>query len=85
MPGAARTAADGPRVPYEQRIALTLETIGIFRVVTRKALVAHCFDGHPFVANKALRQLEREGLVTTVPHRARQVRLPGVHAHRQGP
>ena len=55
----------GPRVPYEERVALTLETIGIFRVVTRKALVAHCFDGHPFVANKALRQLERDGLVAT--------------------
>lgn len=64
--GRREDRGDGPRVPYEQRIALTLETIGIFRVVTRKALVAHCFDGHPFVANKALRQLEREGLVTTV-------------------
>lgn len=56
----------GPRVPYEERVALTLETLGIFRVVSRKALVAHCFDGHPFVANKALRQLEREGFVRSV-------------------
>jgi hypothetical protein len=56
----------GPRVSYEERVALTLETIGIFRVVSRKALVAHCFDGHPFAANKALRKLERDGLVRTV-------------------
>lgn len=56
----------GPTVPYEERVALTLETLGIFRVVSRKALVAHCFDGHPFVANKALRQLERDGLVCPV-------------------
>jgi len=57
---------EGPRVPYEERLALTLETIGIFRVVSRKALVAHCFDGHPFAANKALRRLERDGLVRAV-------------------
>ena len=57
---------EGPRVSYEERLALTLETIGIFRVVSRKALVAHCFDGHPFAANKALRKLERDGLVRTV-------------------
>ena len=53
----------GVRIRYEERLALTLETIGIFRVVARKALVEHCFDGHPFVANKALRQLQREGFV----------------------
>ena len=56
---------EGPRVAYDERVALTLETIGIFRVVTRKAVVAHCFDGHPFVANKALRQLERDGLIAS--------------------
>ena len=56
---------EGPKVAYAERVALTLETIGIFRVVTRKALVAHCFDGHPFVANKALRQLERDGLIVS--------------------
>lgn len=61
--GRRQARQEGPRVPYEERVALTLETLGIFRVVTRKALVAHCFDGHPFVANKAIRQLEREGLV----------------------
>ena len=57
---------EGPQVSYQERVALTLETIGIFRVVSRKALVAHCFDGHPFVANKALGQLQREGLVRPV-------------------
>jgi len=57
---------EGPRVPYAERLALTLETIGIFRVVSRKALVAHCFDRHPFAANKGLRQLERDGLIRSV-------------------
>ena len=57
---------EGPRVSYEERLALTLETIGIFRVVSRKALVAHCFDGHPFAAGKALSKLQREGLVRSV-------------------
>ena len=61
--GRRQDRSDGPRVPYAERVALTLETIGIFRVVTRKALVAHCFDGHPFVANRALRQLEADGLI----------------------
>ncbi|MCY4121555.1 MAG: hypothetical protein OXG72_11620, partial [Acidobacteria bacterium] len=53
-------------MPYAERLALALETIGIFRVVSRKALVAHCFDAHPFAANKGLRQLERDGLIRSV-------------------
>ena len=64
--GRREDRGEGPRVPYAERVALTLETIGIFRVVSRKALVAHCFDGHPYVANKALRQLERDGLIRSV-------------------
>ena len=64
--GARGERREGPRVSYEERLALTLETIGIFRVVARKALVAHCFDGHPFAANKALRKLERDGLIEPV-------------------
>ena len=64
--GRREDRGEGPRVPYAERLALTLETVGIFRVVSRKALVAHCFDGHPFAANKALRQLERDGLIRSV-------------------
>ena len=63
--GRRQDRSDGPRVAYAERVALTLETIGIFRVVTRKALVAHCFDGHPFVANRALRQLAADGLIAS--------------------
>ena len=40
-----------------------LETLGTYRVVSRKAIVATCFDGHPFAAGRTLPALEREGLI----------------------
>ncbi len=53
----------GPRLTGAEREALVLETLGIFRVATRKSLVVHCFDGHPFAAGRSLAKLRRKGLV----------------------
>ena len=56
------------RVAGPTRSALALETIGVFRVVSRRSLVHYCFDGHPYAANRELARLERNGLIkiTTV-------------------
>lgn len=56
------------RIAGPTRAALALETIGVFRVVSRRSLVHYCFDGHPYAANRALSRLERDGLIkiTTV-------------------
>ena len=40
-----------------------LAALGLFRVVSRKALVADCFDGHPFAAARTLTGLERRGTI----------------------
>ena len=53
----------------EQRERDVLELLGIYRVLTRRSVVEHCFDGHPFAAGRTLPALVREGLVAvnTVP------------------
>ena len=43
--------------------------LGVFRVATRRSLVESCFDGHPFVANRVLAELEKKKLI-----RKRQVK-----------
>ena len=40
-----------------------LELVGTFRVAPRRAVVEHCFDGHPYAASRTLPELVREGLV----------------------
>ena len=47
----------------EQRVQHVLDTVGTYRVVSRRSLVDHCFDGHPFAAARTLPALVREGLV----------------------
>ena len=65
-------------VSREDREALVLETLGVFRVISRRSLVDSCFDGHGFVANRVLAGLQRQGLLrsTTVrpPERAGRAR-----------
>ena len=43
--------------------------LGTYRVVSRRCVVEHCFDGHPFSAGRVLPALEAEGLIAvhTVP------------------
>ncbi len=68
-------ARDYRKVTRAEREALTLETLGVFRVVSRRSLVDACFDGHPFAANPVLAGLERRGLVashTVSPARRRR-------------
>ena len=62
----------GPeRRTREQREQHVLELLGTFRVLTRRSLVEHCFDGHPFAAGRVLPALLRDGLVAvnTLPSR----------------
>ena len=51
------------RVVFADRLDAVLETVGMFRVVSRRSLVNHCFDGHPFSANRGFAKLEAEGLL----------------------
>ena len=55
----------------EQREQHVLELLGTFRVLTRRSVVEHCFDGHPFAAGRVLPALLRDGLVAvnTLPSR----------------
>ena len=56
-------ARDYRKVTRAEREALTLETLGVFRVVSRRSLVDGCYDGHPFAASRVLAGLERRGLI----------------------
>ena len=47
----------------EQRAWDLLEGLGMFRVVSRRAVVQHYFDGHPYAANRTLRDLVDKGLI----------------------
>ena len=47
----------------EQRVEHVLESLATFRVISRRSLVEHCFDGHPFAATRTLPALVRDGLV----------------------
>ena len=51
------------RVSRTDRELVVLSALGLFRVVSRKALVAECFDGHSFAAGRTQASLERSGLV----------------------
>jgi len=71
LTGATRLRHDGrreddrrrPRRTREQRVQHVLDLLGTYRVVSRKSIVEHCFDGHPFAASRTLPALERDGLI----------------------
>ena len=44
-------------------MASLLDHLAVYRVMSRRSLVARCFDGHPFAANRTIADLERRGLV----------------------
>ena len=51
------------RITREDRQKGVLWMLGVFRVATRRSLVESCFDGHPFVANRVLAELEKKKLI----------------------
>lgn len=51
------------RVSRADRESSVLCALGLFRVVSRKAIVADCFDGHPFAAGRTLASLEKRGII----------------------
>ena len=51
------------RISSTERQDAVLETVGIFRVVSRRSLVSHCFEGHPYAANRGLSKLVADGLI----------------------
>ena len=52
-----------PRRSREQRVQELLELLGTYRVVSRRSVVGHCFDGHPFAAARTLPVLVEKGLI----------------------
>ena len=51
------------RITRDDREKAVLWMLGVFRVATRRSLVESCFDGHPFVANRVLAELEKKKLI----------------------
>ena len=60
-------------VTFDQRRNRSLIDVGIYRVVSFRDLVKAHFDGHPYVARRAIDNLKRDGC----PHRAHSSRPQG--------
>ena len=59
-----------PRRTREQRVEHVLELVGTYRVVSRRSIVEHCFDGHTFAATRTLPALVDDGLLAVHTLRA---------------
>lgn len=51
------------QITRADREKAVLWMLGVFRVATRRSVVESCFDGHPFVANRVLADLESKKLI----------------------
>ena len=51
------------RISFQERLDRSLIDIGIYRVVSLRDLVKSHFDGHPYVARRAIDALKRDGLL----------------------
>ena len=47
----------------DERVDSVMWTLGVYRAVSRRAIVGSCFDGHPFAANPVLAKLSADGLI----------------------
>ena len=61
--GRREDRGDGIRRSREQRVQDLLELVGMYRVVSRRAVVEHIFDGHTFAAARTLPALVRDHLL----------------------
>ena len=59
----ARRQRSLDRRSRSERIDSVMWTLGVYRAVSRRAIVASCFDGHSFAANPVLAKLVSDGLV----------------------
>jgi len=51
------------RISFQERLDRSLLDVGIYRVVSLRDLVKSHFDGHPYVARRAVDALKRDGLL----------------------
>ena len=59
----ARRQRSLDRRSRSERVDAVMWTLGVYRAVSRRAVVASCFDGHSFAANPVLSKLVSDGLV----------------------
>lgn len=62
---ARRQVSGFDRRTRADRVDAVLWNLAVYRAVSRRAIVASCFDGHAFAANPVLAQLQRDGFVHT--------------------
>ena len=51
------------RITFQERLGRSLLDVGVYRVVSFRDLVKSHFDGHPYVARRAVDTLKRDGLL----------------------
>ena len=59
----ARRQLNLERRSRDERVDSVMWTLGVYRSVSRRAIVGSCFDGHPFAANPVLAKLNADGLI----------------------